>query len=1120
MTSSDSAPASQNTSSQHSAYVPSDSSQNQVSSGNLPSSSFTSGLSQSSSLIFIYHVSPPASLPDASVQIEIRPDVDSYTASAVPGPCSSSQSGHKEPKTPSASPFFDQASAEVFAESPARPVQGGSPRVVPNSQSSDIVQQDSETGIKASKSSFQPTLSEQIGATSTDQTSSTDSASPALDPSASSSLGLRANLADIPGVVNASIVSYTNSHELPAENSIRSSLGQVSSKTQGDPTSASIDSCVETQTFQSEESISRHLQVEGSSDQAIPIKPNVQPADLTDRDLETHTQSQKIGTSLTRARSASPLPDTSLPSQYSSSIPQAPSLSDIVVDSQIPPQPQTPKMDSPSQGPALGTPEFAQLSIDEKRRLRNSYFTINSPSTKTEKQNSKENSASSNSRSLDVTSVANTQQKPETDPSRPNRPTSTTELVSHDPVLNAPAVGSTTDASKSRTSSGTSSKAQTGPRRRSLTKLEARLPLPLIRESPDLYKGFFRHNGKLLSKLRATDPSKLSSPAMVEEMSALVAKLQTVTLHNDLLNTGFWSQPDVDAHITASWAKECSSKYRFLWNLFQVIKNWKMHFVIFVKPGKASELTQTFLQGNDIAYRRKLDSSFVQGTPLMITVLDTNLTEDSQTTCNDVNLIIGLDDSFSPSLPLVKRISQVSREAGKRCSVLSLVVPYTVEHVSLMLPEAMAHHERLYRLLLASEDLAGKAGKTEAKPQFDCLGRVAARSLLDIGDASQRLPDLEDYPILPSVLRSPEIRAQEGAAKGKISRKRLAEDIAEGTPDPKKSRPSPHPTQSTLPQSSLSTQVVSETSPSSKEQASQQMLVDAQREIIDATQPELEKLIMENKDLKGRIQHLEGVTENVSALKETVAKQKTDIKNYRSELAAQRELLAASENPEIRELAELREKAAQSTSLESKVASKQKDFEYVTNQYQIASEAAAESSHELKDLKEEIAKLKQKAEDKPIRHREASKSNIVSKLQKELQKSQLTLATRERSLAHSETENARLRQEMADMKAQRGMTTRSANAARGVSNSVDPEARRKGPTPRSGTPGMSKPPVPIPRVLRPPGATSNGSQPGSKNPSRTGSRMNSRQASPARASVRGSNLKEVQNKSSLSQVDE
>ena len=207
---------------------------------------------------------------------------------------------------------------------------------------------------------------------------------------------------------------------------------------------------------------------------------------------------------------------------------------------------------------------------------------------------------------------------------------------------------------------------------------------------------------------------------------------------------------------------------------------------------------------------------------------------------------------------------------------------------------------------------------------------------------------------------------------------------------------------------------------------------------LDDTLSDREKLINRYEErmrqvhlLRRSVKKLEGENESFVKLQERSALDNTALKEQGAQLQA--ELTAAREDLKKRgggldelEVAreEVRRLTARNVSLEKSNASKQKDCDFFTQQYQIASGKAAEYASQASDFESEIGKLKQKASDE---RRRLSETNHKEDVRKHLAK----VAQLEQMVKNQNIMLQRKEEELSAMRKGRGIVTRGSSVQPG-----------------------------------------------------------------------------------------
>lgn len=391
------------------------------------------------------------------------------------------------------------------------------------------------------------------------------------------------------------------------------------------------------------------------------------------------------------------------------------------------------------------------------------------------------------------------------------------------------------------------------------------------------------------------------------------------------------------------------------------------------------------------------------------------------------DLVIGVDSTFDLSSPQVEMVRKQLN--GNLCPAVTFVTPYTIEHISKVI-QAGSEDDRLRESLTQATHLRKQAGTFTAVESAE-PGRIGTQlALLLSGDTK----GLSTLPYLPELQQSdmPEPKPSQAIPQqGDISRKRAIEDVSPTSADPiaKKARFEEPPANVHLPGSLDSTthitdttaQQPSQTNPSLAQLTSLRAELQATRAAAAAQDTVLSTLTDDHRAQAHTIHTLTAQLARAQSalatsetkrtdLLATLSTTRADLSTARSELASANAALASSTIPSLASYGTVQQRAAQADTLERKLASLQKDFDFTRQQYQSASDSAATLASDLSAAQAEIERLTHAASDQRTVLRNMYVDAAVNRAQESVDKAHAEKAAMERLVRTLEREIADLKE--------------------------------------------------------------------------------------------------------------
>ena len=213
--------------------------------------------------------------------------------------------------------------------------------------------------------------------------------------------------------------------------------------------------------------------------------------------------------------------------------------------------------------------------------------------------------------------------------------------------------------------------------------------LPLEETAADLYRGTIKTKAQLIKAFM--QDKKPMNPAAIGEIKRFLHQLHQITTHLDLFHDETATQTQVTAEEQAKWDVACSSKFRFLQRLLELMRDDAKEVVIIPEPGRMSDILATFLQGVHITSFRPdtFSRKTAPGCTLLVLIMPSDLEmERYRSKLRRSSLILGLHQTNS-SRQLLKSV----RNLVDNVPVIDLVVVNTPEHIERCIQARNTHPE-------------------------------------------------------------------------------------------------------------------------------------------------------------------------------------------------------------------------------------------------------------------------------------------------------------------------------------------------------------------------------------------------------------------------------------------
>ncbi|KAL4894521.1 class II histone deacetylase complex subunits 2 and 3-domain-containing protein [Aspergillus ambiguus] len=576
------------------------------------------------------------------------------------------------------------------------------------------------------------------------------------------------------------------------------------------------------------------------------------------------------------------------------------------------------------------------------------------------------------------------------------------------------------------------------------------VPLPMDSRVKDDYERVLSNNSQIVRDFLAGFKSDREMSSLEDisptQIHDVLSHLSNVATHPDLNIADHIKDSGSDFGKEAAWAEYSSAKFLFLSYVVELASSRDIHLVLMVNGERSQQIVERYLLGKGLAYTRPREDMGL-GTNLEVSMVKGTLTFGIQSTQNDGILetykapsaIIALDSSFNAKAPPVEHMRTTFARQGTLLPAIRLIVSNSSEHVELCFPN-LPEMQRLrttiqYTIRLRDmvgdlqDDALGVQEDVEEilsfllsdnfhanwpLPPIEPISIVSAEDLDNTSSGGGTQPSVVDHAAFPE--NSPQKRQYIEEAGEQIA-KRIRMDVSQ--------EPTQFTESSKFPSQTLDNDLKTlekhlvhmRTTHAAELENLQKALSDTQSRL-----QEREKILASlqhryesrTNDLHKTRQERDRLIESKTISEQRVEKQKEDISKLkdertqlRHELEQAREELksgggSVAELETARE--EIRRLTKENASLVRKSEYESKQAEYTREQYQTASNVAAQSGNEVRQLREENETLKRKVEGDISHLRELNMKNDSARHLARISELEATLSSREDLLRRKEDE--------------------------------------------------------------------------------------------------------------------
>ncbi|KAI4201351.1 MAG: hypothetical protein LQ346_002199 [Caloplaca aetnensis] len=603
--------------------------------------------------------------------------------------------------------------------------------------------------------------------------------------------------------------------------------------------------------------------------------------------------------------------------------------------------------------------------------------------------------------------------------------------------------------------------------------------------------------------------SDIPDEATVQKVNELLTRINHVTTHLDLDAGDIPKESQASQEVIATWAEECSFKFKFLNHLFAHMRDDAAHVSIVARPGRTLDIIATFLSGRHIFHfrpdgrgssdpnipRSRVEVSIVPSGP-----------EGMNLAVKPAVLVIAFDGSFNVQDPQVLRMRKQPGIAWMMPAI-HLLVFKSAEHIARCFDPQQDEVTRLKRITSCMTQLRHDVGvlPPEDMPVDAAAEEVAIAIRLNGHHLNWSLPsiravsiDLIESSQEPSTLDGSQSSDQDAPVRDS-GHKRVWDPESSNADAAKRQRMSPagkishvsdSAAQSTNAQidhlqrqnayltrqnDSLRSQfehlsnslnslkenltATNRTNRSLSSQLSHRTTQESHLSDLEASLSELQTRYETKVRSHGHL-HIEK-TDLLAALESTNKKlevQSAEItmlkdarRSLETDLGQARRDLLDSTNPHIARLAraEATARAAEKEvgTLTTKINSLNSDLEFARQAYQNASTSAAELGAQVKSLMSQLEVAEQRAKGEAARLALVNQENAVKEAKQQVRQLKIALEERDKVCRRKEEEIETLK----GRRGRGGVVTRGGSVQPGVGPGKSPRGSRGG----SPMPGVS-----------------------------------------------------------------
>ncbi|KAL2846106.1 class II histone deacetylase complex subunits 2 and 3-domain-containing protein [Aspergillus pseudoustus] len=572
---------------------------------------------------------------------------------------------------------------------------------------------------------------------------------------------------------------------------------------------------------------------------------------------------------------------------------------------------------------------------------------------------------------------------------------------------------------------------------------EFAVPLPMDSRVKDDYEEVLKEGQHIVYAL--INEESFSQNSGIEQGNALASaqqvlqRLSNAATHPDINLGEHLKDADANLEHQATWAEYSSAKFLLLSYLIKAPGDHEMHLVIAVRGDKTQGVVERYLEGKGFTYTRPRPE-MGSGTNVEVSMVKGSLSFGIHNAQDDGIMetykpplaVIALDSSLDVKKPSMEHMRTTFARNGHLLPVIRLIIANSSEHVELCFPgpSTSQRFTPIFKYIKQLRDIIGDLQDDALGVQEDA-NEIMACLLSDNFNAHWTLPTVEPLRQIAEDEGFIRPSTQTPRPASSVAQKRVfMSDTCEPVPKRPRTEDSQEPSQLTEssggPTQAVQTinsdlldfekKYLQRDSSRAAEMERLQIRLREKDKILESLQHRYETRTNDLHKIRQERDHLlETKTTSEQRLqrqKEEMTKLKDERTQLRHELEQAREALKAG-GGDMAELEKAREEIRRLTkehaSLERKSEYEHKQAEYTREQYQTASNVAAQSATELGTLKEENEALKRKVAGETSRLRELNIKSDEARHLARIAELEALLSSREDLLHRKEDELREIR---------------------------------------------------------------------------------------------------------------
>ncbi|KAL4788509.1 class II histone deacetylase complex subunits 2 and 3-domain-containing protein [Aspergillus varians] len=578
---------------------------------------------------------------------------------------------------------------------------------------------------------------------------------------------------------------------------------------------------------------------------------------------------------------------------------------------------------------------------------------------------------------------------------------------------------------------------------------EFAVPLPMdSRVKDDYERVLLTESEGALGLAESQEISESEQERIVSTIQQVLERLSNAATHPDINVAQHMKHAESKLEQEAAWADYSSAKFLLLNYLIKAVGDHDIHLVIMVRGEKTQRVVERYLNGKGFEYTRPR-GEMGSGTNVEVSMSKAALSFGIQAAQGDGIVetykpplaLIALDSSLNTKNPSVEHMRTTFARNGHLLPVIRLMVASSSEHVELCFPGSPKpeHLSLILRYSLRLRDIVGDL-QDDALGVHEDANEIATCLLSDNVNAFWSLPPVEPLrevnlaePVPVQGISQPDVGKPKPSDS--LAQKRLfVEEPIEATSKRPRMDESQDTSQFTVSSKGALQTLDSQIQSLEKNLMEMRGINAAELEKLQKALAASESRLHEKEKILGSLQHryesrtkdLHNIRQERDRLLETKAtseqkleKQKDEITKLKDERTQLRhELEQARESlknggGDMAELEKAREETRRLTKENAGLVRKadvaNKQAEYTREQYQTASNVAAQSANEIRQLKEENEALKCKSTGEAVRLREINLKNDESRHLARVLELESLLSSREDMLHKKEDELREIR---------------------------------------------------------------------------------------------------------------